>query len=99
MMEAGMGGMAEVEWARVALQRASSDSVKQYAQRMIDDHTKAGDALKQLASTKGVTLETALDNKNANTLTKLQALSGADFDRTYVKGRASGSREVEKFHA
>lgn len=85
MMEAGMGGMAEVEWARVALQRASSDSVKQFAQQMIDDHTKANEALKQLASTKGVALPTALDNKHANMLTKLQGLSGAEFDRAYIK--------------
>jgi putative membrane protein len=85
MTEAGTGGMAEVEWARLALQRASSDAVKQYAQQMIDDHTKANQTLTQLASTKGVTLQTALDNKHANVTAKLQRLSGADFDRTYIK--------------
>jgi putative membrane protein len=99
MMEAGMGGMAEVEWARVALQRASSDGVKQFAQRMIDDHTKAGQELTQLASTKGVTLETALDNKHAGTLTKLQGMSGAEFDRAYLKEAGVKAHEkMEKLY-
>jgi putative membrane protein len=93
MMEAGMGGMAEVEMARVALQRASSEAVKQYAQRMIDDHTKAGQELTELASTKGVTLATALDTKHTNMLTKMQQLSGAEFDRAYIKEAGVKSHE------
>lgn len=45
MMMAATGGMAEVEMARVALQKSSNESVKQYAQKMIDDHTAAGEEL------------------------------------------------------
>ena len=41
MMTAATGGMAEVEMARLALQKSGSDSVKQYAQKMLDDHTAA----------------------------------------------------------
>ena len=40
-------GMAEVELARMAKDHAASPDVKQFAQMMIDDHTKAGDQLKQ----------------------------------------------------
>lgn len=85
MMTAGEGGMAEVALARLALERASSDAVKQYAQRMVDDHTKAGEELMQLASAKGITLPTGPDAKHMALMEKLRQKSGAEFDRMYVK--------------
>jgi putative membrane protein len=54
--EAAHGGMKEVELAKLAVTKAASDEVKQYAQRLIDDHTKANDELMQLASQKGITI-------------------------------------------
>ena len=85
MMMAAKGGMAEVEMARLALQKSSNDTVKQYAQKMIDDHTMAGDELKQLASTKGVMLPMQPDAKQMAMMAKMQRLSGAEFDMMYVK--------------
>ncbi len=84
-MTAAQGGMAEVAMARVALERASSDDVKQYAQKMIDDHTKANEELMQLASSKGLSLPTAPDAKHEAMMQKMMKLSGANFDREYVK--------------
>ena len=85
MMTAAAGGMAEVELGRLALERASSDAVKQYAQRMVDDHTKANQDLMQVALTKGVTLPTGPDAKHMALMDRLRRMSGADFDRTYIK--------------
>ncbi|HEV7858791.1 MAG TPA: DUF4142 domain-containing protein [Pyrinomonadaceae bacterium] len=94
MMEAAAGGMAEVAMARLATEHASSDAVKQYAQHMIDDHTKANDELMQLASTKGVTLPTGPDAKHQAMMAKMQALSGAAFDREYVKNAGVKDHET-----
>jgi putative membrane protein len=58
---AAMDEMAEVEHGGLAGQNATNDEVKQFAQRMVDDHGKAGDELKGLASGKNVTLPTELD--------------------------------------
>lgn len=85
MMTAAMGGMAEVEMARLALERAASDNVKQYAQHMLDDHTRANEELKQIASSKGVALPTTLDAKHMSLMSKLRGMSGAEFDRLYMK--------------
>lgn len=85
MMTAAMGGMAEIESARLALQKSSMDSVKEYAQKMIDDHTKAGDELKALAASKGVALPTELDAKHMAMMAKMQNASGMAFDRMYVQ--------------
>jgi putative membrane protein len=81
---AAMGGMAEVEIARLALTKASSDDVKQYAQKMIDDHTAANAELMQIASSKGLTLPTAPDAKHRAMMAKMEKLSGAAFDREYI---------------
>ena len=85
MMEAAMGSMEEVELGRLATQRGSSDAVKQFGQRMVDDHSKANEELMQIASTKGVTLPSALDEKHKADVDKMSGLSGAEFDRAYLK--------------
>ncbi len=84
-MTAAMGGMAEVELGRLAAQKGASDEVRQFGQRMVDDHTKANEQLMQLASSKGITLPAALDPKHQAEAQRLSALSGDRFDREYVK--------------
>lgn len=83
--EAAQGGMAEVELGKLAVQNASSDDVKKFGQRMIDDHTKAGDKLKEVASKEGITLPTSLDAKDEAIKTRLSKLSGDQFDKAYMK--------------
>jgi putative membrane protein len=84
-MMAAMGGTMEVEMGRLAAQKGASDEVRQFGQRMVDDHTKANEELMQLASGKGMTLPAAPDPKHRSEMQKLSALSGERFDREYVK--------------
>jgi putative membrane protein len=93
-MTAAMGGMAEVEMSRLALTKASSDAVKQYAQKMIDDHTAANAELMQIASAKGITLPTAPDAKMRAMMAKMDRLSGAEFDHHYIM--MAGSKDHQK---
>jgi putative membrane protein len=83
--EAAMGGMAEVEMGRLAAQKGATDEVRQFGQRMVDDHSKANQELTQLASSKGMTLPASLDAKHQEEMQKISALSGEAFDRAYVK--------------
>lgn len=85
VMDAAMGGMMEVELGRLAAQRGSSEAVKTFGQRMVDDHSAANQELMSVASSKGMTLPTALDEKHQQDVTKLSAMSGAEFDRAYAK--------------
>lgn len=84
-MEAAMGGMEEVEMGRLAAEKGASDEVRQFGQRMVDDHSKANQELMQIASSKSMTLPTALDPKHQADMQKISALSGEAFDKAYVK--------------
>jgi putative membrane protein len=85
MKEAAEGGMAEVALGQLAAEKASSSEVKKFGQRMVDDHSKANDELKQLASQKNVDLPQGLSAKDKATKATLEKLSGEQFDQAYMK--------------
>ena len=70
MDKAAQGGMAEVELGQLAQQNGQSQQVKDFGKRMVDDHGKANDQLKQLASQTGVTLPAGLSAKDEATKDK-----------------------------
>jgi len=96
MEEAAQHGMAEVQLGQLAAQKAQSEEVKRFGQRMVDDHGKANDQLKQLASSKGVDLPTDIDRAHRRDHDKLSKLSGADFDREYMKNMVSDHKKDVK---
>lgn len=82
--EAARGGMLEVQLGQLAQQKASSQGIRDFAQRMVTDHSKANDELKQIATSKGATLPTEISRRENLTMEHLQKLSGADFDKAYA---------------
>ena len=84
MKQAAQGGAAEVELGQLAQQKAESPDVKAFGQRMVNDHTKANDQLKQVASEKGVTLPSQPDAKDNAEKARLEKMSGAQFDKAYM---------------
>lgn len=85
MKKAAKSGMAEVESSKLALDKATSEKVKSFAQKMVDDHTKVNEELKQLASAKGVELPTEPSAAQKAKMKMLTAAKGADFDKRYVE--------------
>lgn len=85
VMFAAMGGMAEVEMGRLAAQKGASEDVRQFGQKMVDDHTKANEELMRVASSKGMTPPAMLDSKHQAAMQKMSALSGEKFDKEYAK--------------
>jgi putative membrane protein len=85
MKKAAEGGKAEVELGKLAQEKAASPDVKQFGERMVSDHTKAADQLKQVAEKEGVTLPDKLNAKDAATKARLEKLSGEAFDRAYMR--------------
>ncbi len=98
MEEAQVANMAEVRLGRLAQQKAASEEVKRFGQRMVDDHGKAIEDLGRMASAEGIELPSQLDAKHQKTYDRLQKLSGAEFDVEYMKHMAAEHKKtVSKF--
>jgi putative membrane protein len=94
--EAAIAGMTEVELGKMATQQGSNARVKSFGTMMVTDHTKAGDELRAIAKSKGMTLPTMLDAEHQATRDKLAKLSGAEFDRAYMDTMVTAHQTVEK---
>ncbi|MBC7927837.1 MAG: DUF4142 domain-containing protein [Bryobacteraceae bacterium] len=98
MMKAAMGGMAEVQMAQMAQQKASSQEVKDYARKLEQHHTEANDKLKAIAQERQVPLPTDIGSEYKMIAGKLQNLSGSEFDRAYIKAMVADHRkDVREF--
>jgi putative membrane protein len=83
--KAAQGGLAEVKLGQLAKQAGSSDAVKQFGQRMIQDHMQANEELKQAAVKESISLPGDLDPKDQAVYDALSKLSGAAFDKAYAR--------------
>jgi putative membrane protein len=83
--EAAQGGMAEVKLGQLAEEKGSNDTVKGFGKRMVEDHSKAGDKLKGLASRESITLPTDISANDQATYDRLAKLKGTAFDRAYAR--------------
>jgi len=110
--KAAMDNMFEVKAGQLAEQRAMSPQVKQFAQRMVTDHTRANQELMALARQKGWQVPTALDQKHQELFTRLQnggrsgnqpaaggtGAAAGQFDRQYMEMQLKGhEKDVREF--
>lgn len=84
MQDIAKANLAEIQAGKVALEKTQNQEVKNFAQKMVDDHTQALQDLQQVAQAKGVTLPTEPDRKHQTMVKKLQGMSGDAFDRSYM---------------
>jgi putative membrane protein len=84
---AALGGMAEVELGELAGQKGHGDAVKDFARRMVEDHTRANDRLTSLAKQDDIAVPDELDQEHEAMRDRLETMSGAEFDRAYLQGQ------------
>lgn len=84
LSKATQANLAEVELGKLAAERGESAEVKQFGQKMVDDHGKANKEVESLASQKGVTLPTYVDAAHKAAKARLEKLSGQAFDRAFA---------------
>jgi putative membrane protein len=93
--EAASGGMAEVELSKVA-QKSENADVKHFADRMVQDHTKANDELMAIANRLGVEMPKTLDSEHERMRGKLQTLHGKAFDEQYMHDMVNDHNKAVK---
>ncbi len=82
--DAAGGGLAEVKLSQLAVDRSSNATVKDFAQTMVTEHTKANDELRSLADGRTLMLPTELPKNAQKTWDDLNNLSGDKFDKAYA---------------
>jgi putative membrane protein len=85
MKKAAQGGLAEVELGRLAEQKAASQDVKDFGKQMVNDHQKANEQLKAVASKQNVDLPGEVSAKQRKEIDRLSKLSGEQFDKAYMQ--------------
>jgi putative membrane protein len=84
IMKAAQGGLAEVDLGNLAKQNGGSDAVKQFGDRMVNDHSQANSQLQQIAQQKGITLPSSPSGKDKHLSKMLRTKQGAEFDKAYI---------------
>ncbi|MCR6639170.1 MAG: DUF4142 domain-containing protein [Sporocytophaga sp.] len=92
--KAAKGGMAEVEMGKLAVKNAKDKEVKNFAQMMVDDHTKANNELKKIATKQNITVPTSIGEENNMMLNDLKKKTGAEFDKAYIKHMVDGHKKM-----
>jgi putative membrane protein len=82
---AAEGGQMEVAMGKLALTKAVSEEIKQFAKMMVEDHSKANTELKALADGKNIRLSEGLSNQSKGQISALQQNEGKDFEREYMR--------------
>ena len=85
VLNAARGGMAEVQLGKLAAEQGNSNSIKDFADHMVTDHSAANDELEKLAKKKRITLPPGPSAKQKTLYNRLSALSGSAFDRAYIQ--------------
>jgi len=84
---AAVGGMAEVELAKLVEKNSHNADVEAFAKRIIEDHGKANDKLTSIAEASSIPLPQALDQEHAAARTKLESMNDKEFDQAYLQGQ------------
>ncbi len=87
IQKASAAGLAEVNMAKMALQNATTPAVKEFAQRMLNDHTKANRELNRIADANRMTPAANMDAAHQEMSREMSAMTGENFDRRYVRGQ------------
>lgn len=97
---AAQAGTMEIESSNLAVTRTGNEDVKQFAQQMVDDHTKAAKALKEIADQAKLSLPTTLEQSDQDKLGELRSAPADSFDNLYLRTQiAMHERAVATFHA
>src|SRR5205823_5737692 len=91
---AAAAGMAEVEFGKVAVQKAHAPAIATFAHRMVADHSKNNEQLMAVAQRQAIALPAGMDEEHRKKLSELSKLSGPAFDRAYIESQVADHQKA-----
>ena len=86
----------ELRLARLAQNKGSADAVKRFAQKMLTDHTSMQGQWANVSARSGARISAAADPQMQGQISRLERLSGSDFDRAYMTAMVQNHQEAVK---
>jgi len=97
--KAMQGSIAQVQLGELTLKKSNSDQVKQFARKMIEDHTRQNEQMRPVAQDLGVEIPTEASKKDKSLINKMQDLSGAAYDQAYIKDMVKDHKQdLSEYH-
>jgi len=81
---AASSGLAQVEGANLVLKRTRNAEVRDFAQRIVRDHTQAANDLRRIVTARGLKLPPTATGRHADLVTKLSGVSSPDIDDAFL---------------
>ncbi|HEY2472252.1 MAG TPA: DUF4142 domain-containing protein [Terracidiphilus sp.] len=99
MRSALEGVSAEIALGQLAVKKGSSEDVKQFGQKMIDDHGRLGEQMRDVAQKEGIRPPAGTTAKGKALEGKLRTLSGPAFDKAYIGAMVKDHRvDLDSFN-
>lgn len=92
--EASAAGIAEIESAKLALQKSTAGDVKSFAQSVITDHTAANRELASIAAKKKLKVSTEAELLNKAKAAVLKQRDGESFDEAYANNQVKAHEDA-----
>jgi putative membrane protein len=84
LRKAAEGNSAEIQMGQMVAQRTQDQQVRNFAEKIVRDHTQANQQLQQIAQAKGIDLPQNPAKSDQRTITRLENLSGPQLDREAI---------------
>lgn len=96
--EAAKGNMGEIRLGETAQQQAESQEVREFGQRLVEDHRKANEQLRSIATANHIPWPTSIKEEHRELATTLTDLSGQRFDQKFMQEMVKDhQKDVEKY--
>lgn len=96
VLKASESDMTEIHLGKLASKQGDSPAVREFAARMVKDHTKSSAELTTVAAKQGFSLAKEISSEHKQACDKLSKMAGAEFDRNYITGQVKAHREAVK---
>jgi len=96
--KASIGDMFEIESSKVAQDKSTNQSIKDFAAMMVKDHTDSSQKIKDAAAKSNLQPASALDKSHGKMLDDLKKASADKFDKLYLDDQAKAHREALTLH-
>lgn len=94
----GQGGLAEVAAGQSAQRRAKTPAVRQFADKMVADHSRGNTELAAAAAQANIVAPTQMTPEHQKKIEGMNGLPDTEFERAYIQGQIKDHRAMIELH-